>query len=80
MNPKKELHPKQKELLDYIIAYKTRHDGTSPTFREMRDALDVSTTSLVSYRLDRLEYLGYIKRPAYNKRSIQVVGGEWRYR
>lgn len=60
----------------YIIDYKQAHDGLSPTVREIADACDISSTSVVNYNLDKLEAAGKIRR-AYGLSGIQVAGGRW---
>ena len=60
---------KTEQILDYL---RTR-DGIPPTVREIRDALDISSTSVVSYHLDKLEEQGLITRQREKARSIQVV-------
>lgn len=45
-------------------------EGHPPSIREIRDAVGLTTTSTVVYHLERLERLGYIKRPS--------VEGIWR--
>ena len=70
----------RKELLmAFIIAYKKKHDGNSPTYREMMAGTGLSTTSSVAYHLEKLEAEGRIERPLQvgNTRVIEVVGGEW---
>ena len=60
---------KTEQILDYL---RTR-DGIPPTVREIRDALDISSTSVVFYHLDKLEEQGLISRQPGKARTIQVV-------
>ena len=66
------------EILAYIIMFKTMH-GISPTVQEIKDALNVSSKSVVNYHLNALEESGYITRYDSTARSIQVVGEKWSY-
>ena len=69
------------EIFQFIVQYKIDHDGVSPTMREIKESMGVSSTSVVNYILDRLEYSGRIKRPANgtSTRSIQIIGGKWTF-
>lgn len=71
-----------KLVYDFIIRYKSSHDGNSPTIREIGEACDISSTSVVTYWLKRLESRGLIRRPEpqFGNRfaaSIEVIGGKW---
>ena len=76
-----------KDTLKYIINYKIRNDGCSPTLREIVAAVDtISSTSHASDRLDTLVLLGLIRyifsevngiRGSKKRHSIAVVGGLW---
>lgn len=56
-----ELSPRQADVLQAIEAA-IRHDGRSPTLREIRTAAHISSLSHVEYLLGRLEEKGYIER------------------
>ena len=76
-----------KDTLEYIISYKIRNDGCSPTLREIVAAVDsISSTSHASDRLDTLVLLGLIRyifsevngiRGSKKRHSIAVTGGSW---
>jgi len=67
-------------IFRYVLDYKAEHDGCSPSFEEIMNAVDgVSSTSAVSYNLDKLEEAGRIVMAEGRNRSIQVVGGRWRH-
>lgn len=72
------MHARAQRILDFIVAFKQQHDGCSPTIREIKQACDHRTTSTVFYWLARLEASGVIRRPPYDQRAIEVVGGEWK--
>lgn len=48
------LTDKQQRMLDFIRAYKTRH-GLAPSLRDIGEAMGISSTSVVTYNLKRLE-------------------------
>ena len=67
-------------IFQYVCRYKATHDGCSPSFEEIMDGVEgVSSTSAVSYNLDKLEGAGRIRMAEGQNRSIQVVGGRWEY-
>jgi len=65
------------KIIEYIISYKVSHDGNSPTSREIADATDCSSTSVVHYHLRVLERQRKIKVVRHSSRQIEVVGGRW---
>jgi SOS-response transcriptional repressor LexA len=64
------------EIYNFLVAYKTAHDGNSPSIREICEATGFASTSHVAYILTQLERHGKIK--VTGVRQIAVVGGEWR--
>jgi|ETNmetMinimDraft_35_1059890.scaffolds.fasta_scaffold66706_2 predicted MarR family transcription regulator len=64
-------------ILDYIIDYKEKHSGRSPSHREISMATGISSISVVNYNLHKLDNQGRI---SYGKgtRNISVAGAEWR--
>lgn len=65
-------------ILDFIICYKSTHDGNAPAMREIMAACGVASTSTMSALLDELAKQNRIvigKRG--ESRTIQVVGGKW---
>lgn len=66
------------KILDYLIQYKTDHDGNSPTFRQIMSACGIKSTSVVSYYLQRMKVDGLIKLNPGHK-GIEVIGGKWTY-
>jgi predicted transcriptional regulator len=70
---------KQEIVYKYIITYKSYYDGNSPSIREIADACDISSTSLVHYYLHGLIDEGLIEMSEGTARPrIMVKGGEWR--
>lgn len=68
---KNQIHPLQQKLLNLL----TENSDELLTVREMQDALDVSSTSVVAHHLMQLEKKGYLKRNPYNPRDFQVLKG-----
>ena len=64
-------------IYSFVVAHKRRHDGNSPSFRQIRRACNISSTSMVSFYLQKLEEEGKICLDK-GARIISVVGGEWR--
>lgn len=68
------------ELLAYIVGYKRGHDGLSPTIREMQAACGISSTSVTTWLLDKLEGQGKVRLLRGEGgvlRGVMVVGGRW---
>lgn len=65
------------EMFDFIVSYKRKHDGNSPTIRILAKELGYSSTSLVFDRLSKLEDAGKIRVGGGKARSIEVIGGEY---
>lgn len=66
---KKSLSDRQKCMLDFISEHYEEH-GFGPTIREIGEACNISSTSVVEYNLKRLEERGYIERDSDKARSI----------
>lgn len=77
-NGNDNLSKREHQLLTCIIQYKKAHDGVSPTIREMMDATEMVSTSVVDFYLRKLEVAGYIQRTPGKSRMIQVSGYEWK--
>ena len=66
------------DVLGFLIWYKRKYNGNSPSVREIGRACHISSTSHVYYYLVRLQTLGKIKLCG-GPRSIEVIGGRWIY-
>lgn len=65
-------------VLTAIIAYKIENNGNSPTIRIIMNETGISSTSVVSYYLNKLELLGKITRGISSyARDIAVIGAKW---
>ncbi len=65
----KKLHPTQEKLLELL---KTHADDPL-TIRELQEAVDASSTSVVAHHLLALEKKGFLKRNPYNPKDYQVL-------
>jgi len=76
--------PKSEQVFRYIVEYKREHDGNSPVMREIMAACKISSTSMVSFYLDQLEAMGFIKRAqrlvgCSGSANIEVLGAKWEF-
>lgn len=66
------------DVYRFIVAYKRKNDGNSPSTREIMEGCRLSSTSVAHFYLDKLERMGLISRPGGNlSRGIVVTGGRW---
>jgi repressor LexA len=66
---KRTLHPVQKKLLEILL-----NNVEDPlTIREIRDQIDVSSTSVVAHHISQLEKKGYLKRNPHNPRDYHIL-------
>jgi repressor LexA len=65
------LTPRQKEVLDFLVAYLERH-GFSPSFEEIAAGLNLSSLATVHKHISALEQKGYVRRRFNESRSIEV--------
>jgi repressor LexA len=63
---------KQLELLEFINK-RVQRDGVSPSFDEMKDALDLRSKSGIHRLITALEERGFIRRLAHRARAIEIV-------
>ena len=63
---------KQHELLRFIQS-KLEETGISPSFEEMKDALDLKSKSGVHRLISALEERGFIRRLPHRARALEVV-------
>lgn len=66
------LTPKQHALLMFIHE-RILETGVSPSFEEMKDALDLKSKSGIHRLITALEERGFIKRLAHKARALEVV-------
>ncbi len=66
------LTKKQYELLMFIHE-RVQRDGVSPSFDEMKDALDLRSKSGIHRLITALEERGYIRRMAHRARAVEII-------
>ncbi len=68
----KRIFNKTEQLYDFIKEYKNKN-GFPPSVREMCTALNINSTSTITYYLNYLEEQGKIRRGAYKNRAIEII-------
>ncbi len=68
----KRIFNKTEQLYDFIKKYKNKN-GFPPSVREMCSALNINSTSTITYYLNYLEEQGKIRRGAYKNRAIEIL-------
>src|SRR5476651_1322814 len=63
---------KQHELLMFIHE-RIKESGVSPSFDEMKDALDLASKSGIHRLITALEERGFIRRLAHRARALEVI-------
>ena len=69
----KRLSERQQKIVEFLGEYIEEH-GYPPSIREIGDAADISSTSVVTYNLRRLEEKGYITRDREVSRGLKLTG------
>ncbi|MGB7511491.1 MAG: hypothetical protein WBP54_09420, partial [Pelodictyon phaeoclathratiforme] len=66
-------------VLRFLIEYRKRTNGETPTIREILDGTSVTSTSVVTYCLNKLDYYGYIElvRIGNKYRTIKIPGEKY---
>lgn len=67
------LTKKQRDLLVFINDYLAAHDGASPSFEEMKEALDLRSKSGIHRLLEALEERGFLSRMHNKARAIEIM-------
>src|SRR5258705_4078057 len=66
------LTKRQKEVLDYLVSFETKH-GYSPSFEEIGKGLKLTSLATVHKHITTLEKKGFIRRGYNQSRSIEIV-------
>jgi len=66
------LSNRQQRMLDFIIRF-MEETGRPPSIREIGKAIDISSTSVVNYNLNRLVEEGYLERDQNVSRGIRLT-------
>lgn len=69
----KELSDRQQLILSFIEGFIEEHDYP-PTVRDIQHGCDISSTSVVSYNLDRLKDSGALSRDSEVSRGLKLAG------
>jgi repressor LexA len=72
MSRTEKLSDRQHNILAYITNY-INDAGRPPTIREIGQAVDISSTSVVNYNLTKLNEKGYIDRDADVSRGLRLT-------
>lgn len=67
-------NPRVDAVYDFVVAYKGRHGGLSPTYRAIKEALKISSPSVVSYYVKQLIEAGKLKKDGH---KLSVPGEAW---
>ena len=70
----KDLSAKQQRIFEFIRDFIDRHDYP-PSIRQIQEACEISSTSVVDYNLRILEGKGFIRRDREVSRAIEVTHG-----
>lgn len=73
------LSPKQKRILKFIKTF-LESRGYPPSIRDIVSGCEISSTSVVTYNLARLEAAGYIRRHADISRGIELLTNRHHHR
>src|SRR3989344_8874180 len=66
------LYPRQREIYDFIKQH-IQKIGTSPTLKQIAEAMSLSSLATVSEHLDSLEKKGLIERVFGEARGIRIL-------
>lgn len=66
------LSRRQQNILKYVWEY-WRESGRPPTIREIGSAVNISSTSVVNYNLNKLEEKGFLEREAEVSRGLKLT-------
>lgn len=72
MSSREKLSDRQADILHYIEDYTANH-GRPPTIREIGSAVDISSTSVVNYNLNKLVARGYVSRDKDVSRGVRLT-------
>lgn len=71
---RKQLSERQRRILDFIESF-IRENGYPPTIREIGEAVNIGSTSVVNYNLNKLVKAGFIERSPDVSRGLRLVDG-----
>ena len=68
----KGLSERHIRVLEFLVKYQSEN-GRPPSIREIGDAAQISSTSVVNYYLEQLEKMGYIERDGRVSRGLRLT-------
>lgn len=72
MRKHEKLSERQRNIVSFMDRYLHEH-GYPPTIREIGEATNINSTSVVNYNLNKLVTLGYLERSATKSRGLRLV-------
>src|SRR5690606_17693549 len=63
---------KQKQLLDFIAEFIAQH-GYSPSYREIKSALNYNSVATVALHVSNLVKRGHLRKRDHSARSLEVI-------
>src|SRR5260370_10138352 len=66
------LTKRQKEVLDFLVAFETKH-GYAPSFEEIGKGLKLTSLATVHKHITTLEKKGFIRRGYNESRSVEIL-------
>jgi len=62
----------QRKILE-VIRESIQRQGFAPCFREIGEAVGLSSKSSVSYQISRLQAMGYLRRPTAPRQPLRLA-------
>lgn len=72
MKPFEKLSKRQQNIMKFIDSYLV-DNGYPPTIRDIGEATDIASTSVVNYNLNKLVDAGFLERSAATSRGLRVI-------
>ena len=66
---------KEEKIMGFVVEYKQRHNGNSPSYDQIGDVCGISSKSEVKRILESMESAGLLK--LNGRRGIEVPNSEW---
>ena len=75
MVSKKKIPPRRQRIWEFLREFYSEN-GIPPTVRDIQNACEISSTSVVDYNLEKLREAGYINRRPDVARGIEILNQE----
>jgi len=72
---REKLHPTQQKLLEIL----EEHQDTPLSQRDLQDALDLSSVSVVQHHIKQLEKKGFLRRNPSNPKDYTIIDSKFAY-